>query len=132
MRLNELLENTVNLHDIISTISSILQTGQGDGDLDRYHEKELHTLLDPLDSKTKALAYTVFYEIYGTDEALDGEISFMKQLCSPDTTNIKDMLANNLFINSPYYDRFVKEHFANNSVIMNKWLRYAKNMRELG
>lgn len=30
------------------------------------------------------------------------------------------------------YDSFVKKHFKNNTILMNKWLRYAKNIRELG
>jgi hypothetical protein len=30
------------------------------------------------------------------------------------------------------YDDFVKHTFANNTVLMNKWLRYAKNVREIG
>lgn len=30
------------------------------------------------------------------------------------------------------YDDFVKEYFKDNSVLMNKWLRYADNIREMG
>ena len=37
--------------------------------------------------------------------------------------------------NNPHmmsYDDFVKRYFKNNTVLMNKWLRYAKNVREMG
>jgi hypothetical protein len=37
--------------------------------------------------------------------------------------------------NNPHmmsYDDFVKLYFKNNTVLMNKWLRYAKNVREMG
>lgn len=37
--------------------------------------------------------------------------------------------------NNPHmmsYDDFVKQYFKDNTVLMNKWLRYAKNVREMG
>lgn len=42
------------------------------------------------------------------------------------------ILTNERFITvySRNYDSFVKHHFKNNSLLMNKWLRYAENIRE--
>jgi hypothetical protein len=45
---------------------------------------------------------------------------------------------NSLFSNQDFietnelYDEIVHKYFKDNSILMNKWLRYAKNMRELG
>jgi hypothetical protein len=33
--------------------------------------------------------------------------------------------------NEKHYNKFVKQHFKDNTVLMNKWLRYAKNVREM-
>jgi hypothetical protein len=54
----------------------------------------------------------------------------------PTANVIKRLLTEPMFINAAprfhIYDDFVKEHFKDNTVLMNKWLRYGKNMREMG
>jgi hypothetical protein len=50
-------------------------------------------------------------------------------LVDPTFINLRQATQNGIV--SPY-DSFVKEHFKNNSILMNKWLRYAQNIRDLG
>lgn len=47
---------------------------------------------------------------------------------------LKQVLSSsNFIINSPEgYTKFVKHYFKDNTVLMNKWLRYAENVREMG
>lgn len=50
----------------------------------------------------------------------------------PDKDMIKTALTNIHFImDAVAYQNFVQEHFKDNSVLMNKWLRYAENMRNM-
>jgi hypothetical protein len=46
---------------------------------------------------------------------------------------LKEALSHELFIKRYHsaYIKFVKEHFKNNTILMNKWLRYAENIRSL-
>lgn len=42
-----------------------------------------------------------------------------------------DILHNETFINSIHYELFIKSHFKDNVLMMNKWLRYTKHIRGL-
>lgn len=47
---------------------------------------------------------------------------------------VKKVLTSEEFIldwHERLYDQFVQEYFKNNSILMNKWLRYAKNIRDM-
>jgi hypothetical protein len=46
---------------------------------------------------------------------------------------IKEILSNDDFItfSRGIYNQFVKHQFADNNILMNKWLRYANNIRSL-
>jgi hypothetical protein len=51
---------------------------------------------------------------------------------NPTSEAVSSVLTNERFINSiDVYNKFVKQFFKNNTVLMNKWLRYAENIREL-
>jgi hypothetical protein len=52
----------------------------------------------------------------------------------PTANVIKTLLSEPMFINATkhdMYDRFVQEYFKTNTILMNKWLRYAENMRTM-
>jgi hypothetical protein len=46
---------------------------------------------------------------------------------------LKEVLSHELFIKryEVSYDKFVKDYFKDNTVMVNKWLRYAENIRSL-
>jgi hypothetical protein len=54
-------------------------------------------------------------------------------ITNPTPEAVNAVLPNEDFINCPgdFYNKFVKRHFKNNTVLMNKWLRYAENIKEL-
>jgi hypothetical protein len=46
---------------------------------------------------------------------------------------LKEVLSHELFIKryKVSYDKFVKNYFKDNSIMVNKWLRYAENIRSI-
>ncbi len=55
----------------------------------------------------------------------------LKFIDNPSQLILLTALKDQRFINQQFdYDRFIKKHFANNTLLMKKWLRYGQVMRE--
>lgn len=64
--------------------------------------------------------------------AINQASNSIESIKNPTVTVLNTALTNTRWINMMpnQYDNFVKEYFKNNALLMNKWLRYAKNIRE--
>jgi hypothetical protein len=93
------------------TIRTILRTKKPDGSLIPISDR----ILDKIMNHTAAIAALGHYNYKFTPERL------------------KQVLSNSDFITlrPEAYTEFVQQYFKDNTILMNKWLRYAENVRDL-
>jgi hypothetical protein len=77
------------------------------------------------------------YDQYTPTEQLEAVTQYGGIVCMfqhPTKEAVKVALVEPKWISSDdeTYEEFVEEYFKNNTILMNKWLRYAQNIRDLG
>lgn len=143
MKLKELLEDATDIDTLqrlnqattvmrgpetISTIKELLATGKVTDDI----VKKLLTTTSSINSVVQKLSIAGFKFSKELQQiAIDRNPFNISYIKDPNPEVLKHALASNEFITGwpETYDDTVKRVFKDNALLMNKWLRYAKNVR---